>query len=159
MQAHATCQSPPICLGIRIFHSPPVKRHALLEIELWGHLVSLVSQVPSDYSNLYRQLDTTSSNFYNLEDATLLLERSSPVTPTYLQTSYPSDEVHCVTPHTRSGSFQIRLDPYMLELGHVSKYDRMYPCKRPTDVQHIHHAWTWVQSRSHFARDWGSDWI
>jgi hypothetical protein len=36
---------------------------ALLEIELWGRLVSLVSQVPSDYSNLYRQLDTTSSNF------------------------------------------------------------------------------------------------
>jgi hypothetical protein len=36
----------------------------LLEIELWGRLVSLVSQVPSDYSNLYRQLDTTSSNFY-----------------------------------------------------------------------------------------------
>jgi hypothetical protein len=36
----------------------------LLEIELWGCLVSLVSQVPSDYSNLYRQLDTTSSNFY-----------------------------------------------------------------------------------------------
>jgi hypothetical protein len=36
----------------------------LLEIELRGRLVSLVSQVPSDYSNLYRQLDTTSSNFY-----------------------------------------------------------------------------------------------
>jgi hypothetical protein len=35
-----------------------------LEIELWGRLVTLVSQVPSDYSNLYRQLDTTSSNFY-----------------------------------------------------------------------------------------------
>jgi hypothetical protein len=26
----------------------------------------------------------------------------------------------------------------MLEFGHVSKYDRMYPRKRPTDVQHIH---------------------
>jgi hypothetical protein len=38
--------------------------HNLLEIELWGRLVSLLSQVPSDYSNLYRQLDTTSSNFY-----------------------------------------------------------------------------------------------
>jgi transposase InsO family protein len=38
--------------------------NAVLEIELWGRLVSLVSQVPSDYSNLYRQLDTTSSNFY-----------------------------------------------------------------------------------------------
>jgi hypothetical protein len=46
--------------------------------------------------------------------------------------------VHCVTPYTHSGSFQIRLDPYMLEFGHVSKYDRMYTCKRPTDVQHIH---------------------
>jgi hypothetical protein len=45
--------------------------------------------------------------------------------------------VHCVTPYTHIGS-QIRLDPYMLEFGHVSKYDRMYPCKRPTDVQHIH---------------------
>jgi hypothetical protein len=35
----------------------------LLEIESWGRLVSLVSQVPSDYSNLHGQLDTTSSNF------------------------------------------------------------------------------------------------
>jgi hypothetical protein len=51
---------------------------------------------------------------------TLLLERSSPVTPTYLQTSYASDEVHCVTPYTHSGSFHIRLDPSMLEFGHVS---------------------------------------
>jgi hypothetical protein len=34
----------------------------LLEIELWGRLVSLDLQVPSDYSNLYGH--TTSSNFY-----------------------------------------------------------------------------------------------
>jgi hypothetical protein len=39
-------------------------RRRLLEIELWGRLVSLISQVPSDYSNLYRQLDTTSSNLF-----------------------------------------------------------------------------------------------
>jgi hypothetical protein len=39
---------------------------------------------------------------------------------------------------TRICIFQIRLDPYMPELGHVSKYDRRYPSKRPSDVQHIH---------------------
>jgi hypothetical protein len=37
--------------------------HSLLEIELWGRLVSTVSQVPSDHTNLYRQLNTTSSDF------------------------------------------------------------------------------------------------
>jgi hypothetical protein len=35
----------------------------MLEIELWGRLVSLVAQVLSDYSHICRQLDTTSSNF------------------------------------------------------------------------------------------------
>jgi hypothetical protein len=37
---------------------------AVLEIELWGRLVSLISQAPSDSSNLYWLLNTTSSNFY-----------------------------------------------------------------------------------------------
>jgi hypothetical protein len=37
--------------------------------ELWGRLVSLVSDVPKDYYNLYRQLNTTFSNLYSLEDA------------------------------------------------------------------------------------------
>jgi hypothetical protein len=41
----------------------------VLEIEVWGCLVSLVSRVPNDYSNLYRQLNTTSSNFYSVDDA------------------------------------------------------------------------------------------
>jgi hypothetical protein len=30
--------------------------------------------------------------------------------------------MQCVTPYTRSGSFQIRIDPYWLEIGHVSIY-------------------------------------
>jgi hypothetical protein len=46
-------------LGLLGFISPE-----LLETELWGRLVTLVSQVRSDYSNLYRQLDTTSNKFY-----------------------------------------------------------------------------------------------
>jgi hypothetical protein len=99
----------------------------LMEVELRGRLVSFVCQVPSDY-NLNRQLSTTSSNFYPTgKTPTLLLERSSPATPTDLQTSYASHEMHRVTPYTHSSSFQIRLDPNMLEFGHVSKYDRIYP--------------------------------
>jgi hypothetical protein len=52
----------------------------------------------------------------------MLLESSFPATPTYLQISWARDEMHYVPPYTRSDSFQIRLDPYRQECGHVSKY-------------------------------------
>jgi hypothetical protein len=39
----------------------------MLEIELWGRLVSLASRVPGDYSNLCRHWNKTSSNFYSPE--------------------------------------------------------------------------------------------
>jgi hypothetical protein len=71
---------------------------------------------------------------------TMPLERSLPATPTYLQTSCASDGMHCVTPCIRSGSVQIRLDPYgFFNSDTCQNSYRMYPCKRPTDVPHVHH--------------------
>jgi hypothetical protein len=58
--AAKTATVPPELLAHRTFR----KMSIVLEIELWCRLVPLVSQVPSDCSNLNRQLNTTSSNFY-----------------------------------------------------------------------------------------------
>jgi hypothetical protein len=52
-----------------LFFSHFIREKLLEIIELWSRLVSLVSQVPCDYSNLYRQGTLLIATFTNLEDA------------------------------------------------------------------------------------------
>jgi hypothetical protein len=102
-----------------------------------GSLGLLSVTSPERLSTLYGQLYTTSSNFYSPERRTLCLQRLA-ISRLYVPA------IRCIAYlliHILASS---RFVLTWVDFGHVSKcFSGINPCKRPTDVPHIHHLLPW----------------